>query len=105
MMIVLGAVSMEIDGRIKIFNSRLMLLLGNASYSLYLIHGLTFFGISNLLLYKFRMQDQIGPDGAVILYLIICCGIAIIVHKLIEKPLMHFTGNLMNFFIDLLKKF
>jgi peptidoglycan/LPS O-acetylase OafA/YrhL len=87
MLIVLGAVSMEAAGKgTRIFKNSVLLVMGNASYSLYLIHTLCFFGVSTLLLYKLKLQTIVGPDGALIIYFVVCCGIALIVHNFIEKP-------------------
>ena len=98
MLIVLGAVGLEADGRgARLFGSRVLLELGNASYSLYLVHTMCFIGVSNLLLYKMNVQKYIGPDGAIILYLAVCCGIAVIVHRLIEKPATRITRRLVAF--------
>lgn len=88
MMIVLGAVSMEVGQKHAwIFKSRTLLALGNASYALYLIHAMCFVGVSKLLLYTLAVQKYIGPDGAVLLYLVVCCVIALAVHHLVEKPM------------------
>jgi exopolysaccharide production protein ExoZ len=88
MMIVLGAVSLEAQGKgARLFGSKLMLLLGNASYALYLVHGLCFVGVSNWLLYSLKLQEKIGPDGAILVYLLVCCVISILVHILVEKPI------------------
>jgi exopolysaccharide production protein ExoZ len=87
MMIVLGAVGMEVAGKGKrLFGSRIMLALGNASYALYLVHTMCFIGVSLLLFYKLKVQDYVGPDGAVLAFLAVTCVLAIAVHHLIEKP-------------------
>jgi exopolysaccharide production protein ExoZ len=92
MIIVLGIVSMESAGKqVKFLENKVLLTIGEASYALYLVHGLCFFGISNILLYQLKIQEIINPDGAVIAYLIICCAIAIAVHKWIEIPLIMVT--------------
>ena len=98
MLIVLGAVGLEVDGRgARLFGSRILLELGNASYSLYLVHTMCFIGVSSLLLYKLNVQKYIGPDGAVLLYLAVCCGIAVLVHRLVEKPITRITRRLVTF--------
>ncbi len=86
--LVLGAVSMDWGGKAAwVFNSKIMLLIGDSSYSLYLVHACCFFGVSNVLLYNLKVQNYITPDGAILLYLAVCCFISIIVHLCVEKPI------------------
>jgi exopolysaccharide production protein ExoZ len=88
MLIVLGATAMEMSGQGRaLFGSRIMLALGNASYALYLVHSMCFVGVSWVLLYWLKVQHYVGPDGAVLVYLGVCCAISLVVHRLIERPL------------------
>lgn len=91
MLLVLGAVSMEAAGHgRRLFGSRIMLELGNASYALYLVHTICFVGVSHVLLYDLALQQYIGPDLTVLSYLAVCCLIAIAVHHLVEKPVTRY---------------
>lgn len=86
-LIVLGATSMEVSKRgVLLFGSKILLTLGEASYALYLVHGLCFMTLTGFLLHKIRLQDFLTPDGAILAYLAICCLIAIVVNKWVEKP-------------------
>ncbi|RDI99516.1 acyltransferase [Dyella solisilvae] len=88
MLIVLGAVSMDVANKhMWLFRNRMMLALGNASYALYLVHSMCFIGISMLLLYTLAIQKYVGPDGACLIYLVVCCVVGLVVHHLVEKPL------------------
>lgn len=95
MLIVLGAVSMESIGNgMRLFRINILLTMGDASYALYLIHGLCFFGVSNILLYTLKLQELTTPDIAIIVYLLVCCIIAIAVNKFIEKPSIRLTRKM-----------
>lgn len=98
MLIVLGAVSMDVANKhMWLFKSRVMLALGNASYALYLVHSMCFIGISMLLLYTLAIQKYVGPDGACLIYLIVCCLISLLVHHLVEKPLNRAVRKIVKF--------
>jgi exopolysaccharide production protein ExoZ len=88
MMIVLGAVSMEDCGKgRRIFGNRILLVLGNASYSIYLMHEILFFRFPSLLFDIIGIQKWAGPDVAALFFLASLVAIGVVIHYLIEKPL------------------
>ncbi|BCQ23182.1 acyltransferase [Caballeronia sp. NK8] len=96
MLIVLGAVGMEAAGKgMRLFGSRIVLQLGAASYALYLTHSLCFVGISLVLLYKIKVQNYVGPDGAILVYLLVCVAVGMLTHWLVEKPVTKLMRKLM----------
>ena len=72
----------------KVFNK-----LGDASYSLYLIHWLALPWLA-LMLKKFELYPVIGPVGLIIVGFVVCQGAALLMHDYIEKPLGNVTNRL-----------
>lgn len=85
---VFGIVFMEKAKPGLMKGNKTMLLLGNASYSVYLTHGLTFMAMG-LLLNHFTFLKHLLPQD---LFLIICIALALITgvlfYKYVEKPLL-----------------
>lgn len=86
--IVLGAVTMELRGRLKV--SPIAELLGNASYSIYLVH---FPLLSVMAKIFFITKNQVPPILAYIVMVAaaICVGVAM--HLSIEKPMLKYLGR------------
>jgi len=104
MLIVLGATSLEIAGKwYRLFRIRPLLILGEASYSIYLIHSVCFFGIANVIWYQWKLQQVITPDGSILVYLVVCCLIGILVHKIVEKPAIYTARQFFPFVIRLIE--
>lgn len=86
--IVAGCVFLEKSNTLtKIFNNKLGLLIGNASYSIYLTH-VTFFRSLKVLYNKIGLP--ISPDILIWIQLIIAIAVGIGFYKLIEKPLLRY---------------
>lgn len=89
--IVAGCVLLEKNGRLTgLFNNQWTLLLGNASYSIYLIHYIIFNALS-LVYAKTNFLRQ--GDIMIWLQLIIATAIAIVFYKLVEKPMLNVLQN------------
>lgn len=86
--IVAGSVLLEKNGHlINLWSNRWMALIGNASYSIYLIH------FSALLLFRifYRQNPNFHPSDLMIwIQLIIAVAISIVYYKLVEKPLLNY---------------
>ncbi|MFY1029426.1 acyltransferase family protein [Pseudomonas asiatica] len=80
----------------KIFN-----LLGDASYSMYLVHWLVL-PWTAVFLTHFQLHPVIGPLGLLVFNLVICQLVALVVHLRIEKPL---NGKLTRVYRDHKHKF
>ena len=92
--IVLAMLNLEKNQAISI--SRFWILLGDASYSLYLIHFpimLLMNKLPQILGYSFTANQEINYSYFIILTIIIS---SLIVHKYIEKPLSKSVGRLMS---------
>jgi len=99
-MVIIGT-SIKIDGELNLFN-RLGLLLGNASYSIYLTHSGT---VSAVLGIWSKRQINASPVALLIVTTIISCIVGIVVHLVVEKPLikiirLKFTKSYMKPIID-----
>jgi peptidoglycan/LPS O-acetylase OafA/YrhL len=86
--IVAGCVFLEKNGRLdRLFDNRWAILLGNTSYSIYLVHY-TIFGLFMLLYTKTGFP--LPPDVMIWLQLIIATAISIGFYKGVEKPLLRY---------------
>ena len=96
MFIVLGAVAMEAKGAGKrLFNSRIILELGNASYALYLTHSISIVFAHKMLYYEIKTNNlYIDPDVYAILLLVLCCLVSLVVHRFVEKPMTRMLRKL-----------
>jgi peptidoglycan/LPS O-acetylase OafA/YrhL len=84
--IVAGCIFLENNGVLRfLWNNRLMLLLGAASYSIYLTHFPFFYLL--MLLYA-RSGFFLNPDLAVLVHMLIALSVGILFYKVIEKPLL-----------------
>lgn len=89
--IVFGCIFLEKKNQLTIlWNNKLILLLGNASFSIYLIH-LTVFALIRM--FYTRWGFFMPADIAIIVQLIIATIISIGFYKLIEKPLTKASKN------------
>lgn len=86
--IVLGAVIWE-NGRDGVLNWKLLVLIGNASYSLYLIHMLFLFGRWNLapIIFLHSPVWLLEANVATAIFVAIVTAISVVVHLVIELPL------------------
>jgi exopolysaccharide production protein ExoZ len=89
--IVAGSLFLERNGHLsKLFNNRLALLLGNASYSIYLIHYI----ILNAFQLIYSKTIFFGQADLMIwLQLIITVFISVVFYKLVEKPLLSYFNK------------
>ncbi|OQP59692.1 hypothetical protein A3860_36600 [Niastella vici] len=84
--IVTGCVSLEKNGKLSwLFNNRWSLLLGDASYSLYLIHYIV---LNALFTMYFKTKFFLNGDAMIWLQLIVATIISVVFYKLIETPLL-----------------
>lgn len=91
--IVIGCVFLEKNGHLqKLWNNRLLLLIGGASYSIYLIH----FIVLHLLAFTYvKIGFPFNPDVAIFLHIFLGITIGIIFYKEVELPLLAYL-NLSN---------
>lgn len=86
--IVAGCIFYEKNGVLNyLWNNRLIQLMGNASYSIYLIH---FPVIYSLTLLYFKIKFYINPDLTVLLLLVISIAVGIIFYRIVEQPLLEY---------------
>lgn len=87
-LIVAGCVILEKNRRLNfIWNNKLMLLCGDASYSIYLVHIIAL----NLLALVYKKTGYFFPADVMIwLQLIIVVAVSITFYKLVEKPLLQY---------------
>ena len=84
-LVILGTVKYELTHKVQV--PKIFLLLGEASYSLYLLH-LPIIAACTKIILKFNITNGLLIQISLVLLIIaICCG-AIIFYKLIEKPVM-----------------
>jgi peptidoglycan/LPS O-acetylase OafA/YrhL len=89
--LVAGCVFLEKNHlHLRLWNNRSGLLLGDASYSIYLIH-LTIFGILNILYGKIGFL--LNPDLCVFLQMSIAAIAGILFYKALEKPILNELKN------------
>jgi peptidoglycan/LPS O-acetylase OafA/YrhL len=69
-----------------------LVLLGDASYVLYLVHNSILSVMIRFILMKFQNPYIIGLGGAVIV--VIICWVSILLYKYVEKPVMKVINNL-----------
>lgn len=92
-LMILGLVRAEAAGQADIFKSKATLLLGDASYALYLIH----FPLISVICKVAHASGLRGASGAAATYLIglvACLTVSVIFHLRIEKPLLRNLGKL-----------
>jgi exopolysaccharide production protein ExoZ len=75
-----------LESRNKIFNSKFLLLLGNASYSIYLTHYIIIHGI----------HDYYDKNFNTLILLIFCIIIGILNYKYLEIPIMNYIKGRYN---------
>lgn len=92
-MIVLGAVMLELDGRV--FPSRLVRFLGDASYSIYLTHGMVLSAFT-------RLWTKLLPpvlSGSFVMFclvgFIVAAAAGSVIYLMVEKPLGRLTKALL----------
>ena len=84
--IMFGCVFLEKNGKLhRLFDNKLSLLLGNASYSIYLIHYTLF---SALYLVYNKTGFFLPADAMIWIQVIVGVGISLVFYKLVEKPLL-----------------
>lgn len=89
LLVVLGAVVLEPSGPPGVVR-RALARLGDASYVLYLIHPLVLFVAYAF----FRSTPDLAGDLIILAALIACSGLALVVHRWIEQPLLALRPNL-----------
>ena len=68
---------------------RFLQLLGDASYSIYLSHLVVAFAFLHAVFSTFpRLHVLINNSGYICLKLIVACGVGVLIHKLIEQPIL-----------------
>jgi exopolysaccharide production protein ExoZ len=89
--IVLGAICCELNG--KVIRSAFVNYLGDASYSLYLVHGLALSAFA-------QVWRRLAPDAVVANYAIftvlavtLACAAGLVVYELVEKPIAQAIKN------------
>lgn len=92
-LIIMSLSSLEIYNRLDFSNKwylRFLLLLGDASFSIYLTHQILISGIGRTL-QSLNLVNTLGPIKVIIFTLILTIVMGITFHLLIEKPLISFT--------------
>ncbi|MGI8582240.1 MAG: acyltransferase family protein [Chitinophagaceae bacterium] len=84
-LLITGLVKYELANKIKVF--AICLMLGEASYSLYLIH-LPIVVASFKILSKLHIKNNILVHGTLILIVCIICYTSILFYKFVEKPII-----------------
>ncbi len=84
-LIITGLVKYELANKIKVYT--IFLLLGEASYSLYLIH-LPLVAAAYKILFKFNVNDNIVIHCIIILIVFTVCYCGILFYKFVEKPII-----------------
>ncbi len=84
--IIAGIVRYELDRKIKVHNK--LVLLGEASYSLYLLH-LPFVVAGMIILSKLNLQSELAKYAAVIVLILGVCIGSILFFKWVERPLIN----------------
>ncbi|MBP0018663.1 MAG: acyltransferase [Cyanobacteria bacterium SBLK] len=86
--LIMGAASIDINEEVKI--PQFLIYLGDASYSIYLVHSPVISALIQLTL-KFGIQDTIGGSSFLgFLIFVISIGLSCIFYNLIEKPLTQY---------------
>lgn len=84
--ILAGCIFLEKAGRLtKLWNNRLMVLTGNASFSIYLVHAIVF-ALFAILYHYTRLL--LPPDISIFLQLLVAVGAGIAFYRWIESPLV-----------------
>jgi exopolysaccharide production protein ExoZ len=87
-LIVAGCTFLEKNGSLpRLFNNRLIGRLGDASYSIYLIHLLAFGAIAAFYL---RVGFFLNPDLAIPIHAAIAVAISLVFYKWVERPILHY---------------
>lgn len=88
-LIVAGCVILEKNGQlVRLWNNRYVVLCGDASYSIYLVHTIAL----NLLMLLYKKTDYfLPPDLMIWLQVFVAVSISIFFYKLVEKPLLQYT--------------
>jgi peptidoglycan/LPS O-acetylase OafA/YrhL len=88
-LIVAGCVILEKNGQfVRLWNNPFVLLCGNASYSIYLVHTIAL----NLLILLYKKTGYFLPADLMIWFqIIIAVAVSIFFYKLVEKPLLQYT--------------
>lgn len=92
-LIILGAVAIE-SWDFSIFKLKPVVLIGNASYSIYLIHEMTFYNINWWILHDAKAAYFVNSDIMVVVLTSICVALGVAVHLLIEMPIDRFLRRM-----------
>ena len=84
-LIVVGSVTQELEGRLTV--PRLLTYLGDASYSIYLIHY-PLLSLTAKLVLKFHIVSLLGPFTSVILMIVLVTAAGCCCYSFIEKPML-----------------
>jgi exopolysaccharide production protein ExoZ len=84
--VVTGAVLLEKLHDLKITN-RYAVMIGDASYVLYLIHSYIIYGVTRLVIGKIEIWEPLG-QVIVLGLMAVCCVAAILVYRYIEQPIL-----------------
>ncbi|WP_309498689.1 acyltransferase family protein [Sulfurovum sp.] len=90
-MIIFGLVKLQNPQNRNIF-FRLLLLLGAASYSIYLIHN-PLISVLNRIVQKLNMQAWVYPEVTYLMIVTLSIFVGIVFHLLIEKPVLQYFRN------------
>jgi peptidoglycan/LPS O-acetylase OafA/YrhL len=86
--IVAGCIFSENNKRLNgLWNSQPILLLGTASYSIYLLHYPSFYLV--IFLYG-KTGFFLNPDLAVLVHMLIAVGIGVLFYKMVERPFLDY---------------
>jgi peptidoglycan/LPS O-acetylase OafA/YrhL len=88
--ILLGAALLERRGRLSI--PRWLTLLGDASYSIYLIHFMVISAIARFA-YAHMRHLPVPIGGWMLLFILISVGVGIVTHYAVERPLLRAFGK------------
>jgi len=89
--VVTGAVLLEKLHDLKITN-RYAVMIGDASYVLYLLHAYIIYGVTRLVIGKVEIWEPLG-QVIVLGMMAVCCVAAILVYRYIEQPMLRVLKN------------
>jgi exopolysaccharide production protein ExoZ len=91
--LIYGLVNLDLSQKVK--NNKVLLFLGDASYSIYLTHTLAIY-FCILILNEFRLFEVFGPQITVTLCIIFTVVSTCLFYIFVEKPVLGFLRDLLN---------